>query len=136
MMDKFSTDQLSDLDVFFFYGSGDINLETQSDIMQNLLQSSRSLFYDRSLDSAGIKDFENFPNALTLQILLPYTIVSSISKRNSFTSAQNPDRRVALSQSTIKITNDSQGLGINVLYVPFSNLQNPNVINLPLGVNK
>jgi hypothetical protein len=135
-MDKYSTDQLSDLDTFFYYGKGDINLETQSDLMQNLLQPRRSLFYDRSLDSAGIKDFENFPNALALQVLLPYTIVSSISKRNSFVSSESPDRRVAISQSTIKVSSDKNGLQLNVLYIPFNNLSNPTTINLPLGVQK
>jgi hypothetical protein len=135
-MNTYTNDQLSDVDIFFYYGKSDLDLETRSDIMQNLLQSRRSLFYDRSNDCAGIKDFENYPNTLGLQILLPYSIVDALSKRNFTVSAENLDRRVAVSQSTIKVSSDKNGIGINVFYIPFFNLENPTNLNIPLGVQK
>ena len=68
MPDKIiDTETLRDFDMFFYYGQNDLELETRHDILVNLKQPKRSLFYDRCLDSAGIDDYENKPDGLTIQ---------------------------------------------------------------------
>ena len=134
-------DQLSDFDLFFYYGHSDLNIETKHDVMLNVIQSKRSLFYSRSLDSAGVPNYENYPKGLMLQVLLPYDIVISLSKRNNYVSnGQNgyPDRRIALSQSTIRLEEDknSNGVNVTVLYRPMSDIRISEIVSSPLGQTK
>lgn len=130
--------KLKDFDVFFFYGQNELSLETKSDIMQNIIQPRRTLFYDRDLDSAGITRYENQPNAIALQINLPYDIVISISKRNQFVSAGEqglPDRRVALSQNTIRLNSRGGEVDVTVQYIPLSDFKQTESTNFSLGLS-
>jgi len=120
--------ELKDFDIFFYYGQNDLELETKSDVMANLMQPKRSLFYNRALDSAGVGGYENISEGLTIRVNLPYDIVNSLSKRNQFVSnGENGsrDRRVAVSQSTIKIDFDSSKGNVNmtVLYIPLADFK-------------
>lgn len=127
--------ELSDFDIFFYYGEGDLEIETKSDILMNLLQDKRSLLYNAD-EGAGISAYENFPNANYIRVLLPYLIVDSLSRRNSNVSnGENglPDRRVAVSQSTIFIENSDSHISISVYYVPLTGLQ-PKSIEIKVGV--
>ena len=126
-MEKVDLKVLKDFDIFFYYGQNELEIETKSDLLQNIMQPKRSLFYDRALDSAGIHDFENQPEGLTLRINLPYSIINSLSKRNQFVSSgenNSRDRRIALSQSTIKIENNIKGeINVSVLYIPLADFK-------------
>ena len=126
MMEHQDVEVLKDFDQFFYYGSGDLATEIRSDVLQNLLQRKRSLFYNRSLDSSGVKDYENVPNTIFITIMLPYDIVSSLAKRNSYVSngeGDAPDRRIAISQATIRLRQDGQNLNINVEYINLFDLK-------------
>lgn len=129
---------LKDFDIFFYYGKNKLEIETKSDLMQNLIQSKRSLFYDRSLDSAGVSDYENNPVGLTLRVGLPYDIVKSIGKRNQFVSNGESgyrDRRVAVSQNTIKINTDNNGnVDITILYIPLADFKQTESLSIGLGI--
>ena len=131
---------LSDFDIFFYYGQNELEIETKSDILQNVMQSKRSLFYDRALDSAGINDYENLPEGLTLKINLPYDVVNSIGKRNQFVSnGENGsrDRRVALSQSTIRIEGNNKGnIDITILNIPLADLKQTGSLKVYLGTGE
>lgn len=131
-----SIDVLSDFDMFFYYGQNDLDLETRHDVMLNLMQPKRSLLGNRSLDAAGVSDYENTPTGISLRINLPYDIVSSLSKRNQFVSnGENgsKDRRVAVSQSTVLIKQDIQGnVDVTVLYIPFANFKQTESLSISL----
>lgn len=133
-----SIDVLSDFDLFFYYGQNDLELETKHDVMCNLMQPKRSLLGNRSLDSAGVSDYENKPIGIGIRVNLPFDIVDSLSKRNQYVSNGqngNKDRRVAVSQSTVRIESDKQGtVKITVLFIPFSNFKQTQVLSVPLGV--
>jgi hypothetical protein len=130
-----TVEQFADFDIFFYYGLGDLEIETKSDILQNLIQPKRSLFYNRSYDSSGIKEYENRPNSFALRISIPYDIVTSLSKRNTIVSAGengNPDRRIAVSQATIRVENIKFGTNISVLYIPFANFRQTDQVKFSL----
>jgi hypothetical protein len=134
----FTIEQLADFDMFLYYGSNDLEVETKSDILQNLMQTKRSLFYDRSFDSAGIKDYENRPASLSLRINMPYDIVTSLSKRNSIVSSgegDTPDRRIALSQATIRIEIENGDVKVSVLYIPLADFKQTDQISVLLPTN-
>lgn len=122
-----SIDVLSDFDMFFYYGQNDLDLETRHDVMLNLMQPKRSLLGNRSLDAAGVSDYENTPSGISLRINLPYDIVKSLSKRNQHVSnGENgtKDRRIAVSQSTVLIKQDTQGnVDVTVQYIPLANFK-------------
>ena len=135
MSDIIDNTKITDFDVFFYYGQNDLELETKSDLLVNLLQTKRSLFYDRYYDSAGIDDYENYPEGLTLRINLPFDIVDSVAKRNQIvTNGEDgyKDRRVALSQSTILI-DTKDGVKVTVLYIPLANYNQSESLSVPLG---
>lgn len=130
---------LADFDMFFYYGQNDILDEIQSDINIMLAQPKRSLFYSRSYGAAGVQEYENAPNAVNIAVSVPYDIVKEISKRNSIVSNGQdggPDRRVAISQNTIKIEQDKDTLNIKVLYIPFVSLGTPQVASVDIGGTK
>ena len=128
-------EQLQDFDGFFYYGSGDLEIETKSDILQNLMQSKRSLYYNRYYDSAGIKQYENRPISLFLQINIPYDIVTSIAKRNTVVSSENPDRRVSVSQSTIRIETEKGLVKVSVIYIPLARFNQTDQVTTLLPTN-
>lgn len=133
-----NTGQLKDFDLFFYYGQNDLDTETRHDVLCNLMQPKRSFFYNRSNDSCGITNYENKPVGLSMQVLLPYDIVSSISKRNQYVSNgenESKDRRVAISQSLIKINFGLRGeVDVTVLYIPLATLKQTDVsVSLNIG---
>ena len=128
-------EQLKDLDIFFFYGENDLDLETKSDILLGLIQKKRTMYYNR-LDGAGISNRENSPNALLLQVVGRYDIINWVSLRNTRVSdgSNGPDRRVAVSQKSIKFTPDDKGnIDVAVLYIPLNNIQSTSKVALPIG---
>ena len=131
--------ELKDFDNFFYYGKGDLARETRHDVLLTLVQPSRSLYYSRSLDSAGIDRFENHPNTIVLTVLLPYAVVRALSKRNQFVSngdGDTKDRRVAVSQNLVRVRPEGNtgDLNVNVQYVPLSNLNEGAEVSAPLGI--
>lgn len=138
MAQEFVSDveQYQDFDVFFYYGYNKLEIETRSDIYQNILQPKRSLYYGRNEDSAGAPSYENQPNGLTLQINLPYDIVMSLAKRNQRVSngdGDYPDRRVAVSQSTIRAEAEGSSVRVSVLYIPLANYRQTDVVSTLLN---
>ena len=139
MPDQFlDNNVIDDFDIFFYYGQNELELETRSDLLANLTQAKRSLFYNRNLDSAGIPDYENMPEGLALRINLPYDVVNSLSRRNQFVSnGENGtrDRRVAVSQSTIRIEANSNigNIDITVLYVPLADFKQSESLQFSIG---
>jgi hypothetical protein len=130
---------LQDLDLFFYYGQNDLEIETKSDVLANIMQPKRSLFYNRALDSSGVQDYENMPAGLTLRINLPYDIVNSLSKRNQFVSnGENgsKDRRIALSQATIRTEIDSKlgNVNVTILYIPLADFKQTQNLQFNLGI--
>lgn len=130
---------LKDFDIFFYYGQNELEIETKSDLMSNIMQSKRSLFYNRNLDSAGIQNYENKPESLSMQIGIPYDIVNSISKRNQYvTSGENGnrDRRVAISQTTVRVEINKLGqVDITVLFIPLANFRQSETLQVGLGIS-
>ena len=132
-----SLEESQDFDNFFYYGQGNLEKETESDILSLISQSARSLYYDRFYDSAGIDQFENSPISVIIQVLLPFAIVSAISKRNTITSGDGSsiDRRVAVSQNLISVEKGGDGeVNIQVGYVLFSDINTKQNVSIPLGV--
>ena len=131
-------DQISDIDMFFFYGLNDIDLEIEHDLLYGLLQPKRSLFYFRS-EGAGVEEYENFPSGYFMQVSLRYDMANWVAQRNTRVSDGTkgyPDRRIAVSQATIDIDTLKGNIDVQVLYIPYYNYEKPTVINLAIGVNK
>lgn len=132
--------QLSDFDIFFYYAenSGDIDLEIQSDVLQGMIQPRKQMFYNNQ-EGAGVKEKENSPLSLIMQIGVTVDIVNWISKRNTeVTDGTNNtiDRRVAISQKSIEMQYDSKGeLQIKATYIPFKDAKSPNTASLPVSIN-
>jgi hypothetical protein len=130
--------QFKDFDNFFYYGYGNLEVETKSDILQNIMQPKRSLFYDRSQDSAGIPGYENRPNSLYMQINLPFDIATSLGKRNQVVSngdGDYPDRRIATSQAIIQVKIDKEQTKVTVNYIPLSDFRQTSAISAVLSAN-
>lgn len=116
---------LKDFDNFYYYGQGNTGIETESDIHQIVNQNSRSLYYNRSNDSAGLDEYENSPNTIILSVLIPYNIASALSKRNTYVgNGQNgtKERRIVLSQNSIKVENNENNVDISLFYIALSNV--------------
>jgi hypothetical protein len=127
--------EAQDMDVFFYYGEGDLELETLSDIYSGLIQPERSLFYNRQ-DGCGLSDKENRPLSFVLELSARYNIVKWIGYRNSQLPESNEiDRRVATSQSVIDfVKNDKGEFDVNFGYIPFADISQPKQQQLPLGI--
>ena len=128
-------DSISDVDCFFYYEQIPLDLATQSDLMQGLMQSRRSYFYNRS-GCAGVSDWENHPNNLMLEIKLRYDIANWIHYNNTLIGDGTNgtiDRRVAVSQFSMIIERNTIGeLNIQVLYIPYADYSS--VQSLTTGV--
>jgi hypothetical protein len=138
-MSNFISDisQFKDFDNFFYYGYGNLEIETKSDIFQNIMQPKRSLFYDRDQDSAGISIYENKPNSLYMYVNLPYDIVTSLSKRNQVVSNgdnEYPDRRIATSQSIIEVKIENSQTYVTVNYIPLSDFRQTSAISAVISI--
>ena len=107
----------------------------ESDLMQVLIQPKRSMLYNRQF-GAGIKDRENFPNAVSLQIGLRYDIASAIAYRNTVVSDgtdNTRDRRIASSQFSIEFKQDRGNLDIRVYYFNFVNTKQIRSVDIESG---
>lgn len=127
---------LRNLDLFFYYGKSDLELETEHDLYIGLLQEKRSAFYYRDY-GAGVGEYENAPISLATQVGLRFDIVDFAARRNAVVSDGSngrPDRRVSTSQSAIRVERDGRGeLDVTVLYVPFSNIENVQELTVSTG---
>lgn len=124
-----------DFDVFFYYGEpgSDLELETKSDLFVGLEQPKRSMYYNRR-DGVGLRERENYPNAIAIQIGIKFDIINWIGYRNTLVSDSSPDRRIAASQTSISVKTLKDGnIDVNVLYLPYQNFVNPVQANLPIG---
>ena len=134
---NYDLSELSDFDIFFFYGEPESNLEQeiQSDIMAGVMQAKRSLFYNR-LEGAGLTEKENHPNGLILSILTKYDIAQWGAYRNTQVSDGvdgKPDRRVAISQSSVEILKNEKGeLSVDISYIPFTDFKQTSTVSLPI----
>lgn len=128
--------ELSDINIFFFYGTLDLDLEIESDMAQILHQPKRSLFYNRS-DGCGIPDYENYPNTLLLEIMIRFDVVQGIYWRNQNVgdgTNGTKERRVAISQWSIGTSRTGGNLNLEVNYIPFNRYQSIKSMNLPVGI--
>lgn len=127
--------ELSDIDIFFYYDDGDPSVEIASDLMSGLLQSKRTMFYNRN-EGCGISEKENYPNSINNAIAMKYDIVSWVSKRNTEVSdgtSNTIDKRIAVSQNSINVSRESNGgLNIEILYIPFYDLTRPQNMTIPV----
>lgn len=124
-----------DIDYFFFYGKTSLGEEIDADLRQGLMQPKRSMFYHRSF-GAGITEYENTPQGFALQVSMKYDIATWISKRNlevTDGSDGTRDRRAVTSQSAITIDQGTDGVDVQVLYIPYYNYQKPATISLPVA---
>lgn len=133
MTEELTFEQLSDFDMFFYYGQNDLESENASDLLAGLLQSIRSMFYNRS---EGIDQKENYPNTLILTIGLKYSIINYVGYRNTQVgdgTNNTKDRRIAASQDSIKFDQDNQGnLDVTVYYISFVNYNELKNIKAPV----
>ena len=121
MMKGYPQSSLSDIGILLFWGQLDIDLEIESDLMRGLLQPKRSMFYNRD-DSAGVGDWENYPNSLFMSVNMKYNIADWASRRNTVVgdgTHNTLDRRVAISQSAIIIYQTGSDCDVTVIYIPF-----------------
>ena len=126
---------MTDIDHFFFYGQIEPRSEIEADLRQGLMQEKRSMFYDRTF-GAGVPEYENAPQGLSLQVSLKYDIASWIARRNQEVSDGTNgkrDRRAVTSQNAIQITQSADGVDVNVLYIPFFDYEKPATVTIPVG---
>ena len=120
---NYTLDEMSSWDLFFYYGQNPLDLEIQSDLMLLCLQPDRSLYYN-NLESGGIVGSENFPNTISLQVNLRYSISIAVARKNRFISDGTdgkPERRIAVSQNSIKFDVNRNELDTQILYIPYYN---------------
>lgn len=121
-------------DQFFFYGKGDLHDEAVYDLNELLFQPKRSLFYNRRA-SAGVTEYENNPNGIGLQVFARYEIANAVAYRNSQVSDGSdglPDRRIAVSQTSIGFEQSRENLDIRILYFLYSDYEEPRANSFPL----
>lgn len=126
---------LGSFDNFFYYGKNDFQTEVESDLLQLLIQPKRSMLYNRQM-GAGITSKENFPNTLSLQVMLRYDIISAIAYRNTVVTDGTDgtrDLRIAGSQFAVNFIPKGDNLDIQVLYFSFANTNQVQSINIPSG---
>jgi hypothetical protein len=132
----YSIAMLGDMNIFFGYGQYPLDLETESDIMLELMQPKRSMFYNRSAGS-GVFDYENYPNTLVMEIMIRFDIVKSLYRRNTVCgdgTNGTKECRVALSQSSIEIERDEGNVNVSVGYISYGDFKNLKQVQLPVGV--
>jgi hypothetical protein len=130
-----SFEQISDFDVFFYHGQNELELENESDILWSLIQERRTMYYNRQ---EGIPSVENNPNAISLEVLLRYSISNYLAWRNTQVgdgTNNTKDRRVAVSQNSIIFDRDARkgDLDVIVYYIPYVNFKEPQNIKVPIG---
>jgi len=129
-------DALSDINIFFSYGSLDTELEIEHNLISALLQKERSFYYNRS-DSVGIDSYENHPNNLLLQIYLRFQIASWANLYNGYTgdgTNGSKERRIAVSQFSILFEQENDSLDIDVQYLTFSDYAQIKSLKTSVGI--
>lgn len=132
MADIFNLDQA--WDTFFYYGKGDLDIESRMDLHQIIFQPKRSLYYNRR-ESAGVASYENNPNGLQLQVLMRFDIANAIAYRNSLVvdgTGGQKDRRLAVSQNFIGFESNGENLDVKILYFLFGNYNDVKIFDSPL----
>lgn len=127
-------DQASDFDLVLYYGLNDPQLEIFSDVGEGLLQPRRTLAFYSDF-GAGIVERENYPNAVTQDIFIRLGVAEHFARRNvevsDGTTPGTVDRRVAVSQTSVSIARSAGNLDVGVIYIPFSNFNQPRTIAVP-----
>lgn len=129
-------DEVSDINVFFYYGTLSNELETEHNLMAGLLQPERSLYYNRS-DSVGVDSYENHPNNLMLQIQLRFQIANWVNFYNTYTgdgTNGSKERRLAISQFSIEFEQSEDNLDVNILYIPFADYTQMKSVKTSVGI--
>jgi len=129
-------DEVSDINVFFFYGNLSDELETEHNLMAGLLQPERSFYYNRS-DSVGVDSYENHPNSLMLQIQLRFQIANWVNFYNTYTgdgTGGSRERRLAISQFSILFEQSNDNLDVNILYIPFADYTQLKSVKTSVGI--
>lgn len=129
-------DEVSDINVFFYYGNLSNELETEHNLMTGLLQPERSLYYNRS-DSVGVDSYENHPNNLMLQIQLRFQIANWVNFYNTYTgdgTGGSRERRLAISQFSILFEQANDNLDVNILYIPFADYTQLKSVKTSVGI--
>ena len=124
----------SSWDIFFFYGKNDLDLESQYDLYEMLLQPKRSLYFFRR-GSAGVSEYVNNPNGIDLQVFARFEIANAIAYRNTIVSrGENgtKDRRIAVSQTSIGFESKNDELNVRILYFLFADYETPKSNSFPL----
>jgi len=130
--------ELGDMDIFFYHGQNDLELEIEHDIISGLIQPKRSLFYNRA-DGAGIGEYEGHPNTIIMEVGLKYDMINWIARRNQIVGDGNSgtkDRRVVASQNSIKTIRTGDRIDIQLLYIPIYKIDQPVVTSIPIGGSK
>lgn len=125
----------SSSDFFFYYGQGDLLEESKHDLWELLIQPRKSFFYNRQ-EGGGVSDYENYPNAISLQVGLRLSIASAVAYRNSLVTDNftGKDRRIAVSQNYIYFSSDGLGqLDIEIQFFMYSDYKNRQKINTSIG---
>lgn len=128
-------EEVSDINVFFYYGLLSDELEREHNLMAGVLQPERSFYYNRS-DSVGITSYENHPNNLMLQIKLRFAIANWVNFYNSYTgdgSNGTKERRMAISQFSILFEQSSDSINLDLYYIPFSDYSQLKSVKLGIG---
>ena len=118
-------------DTFFYYGQGDLYEESIYDLYEVLLQPKRSFYYYRK-GAAGINEYENNPNGLSLQILARFEIASTIAYRNTLVSNgenSSTDRRIVVSQNAISFQVKDSDLNVHIDWFLYKDYQYPKSAN-------
>ena len=129
-------DEVSDINVFFYYGNLSAELETEHNLMAGLLQPERSFYYNRS-DSVGVDSYENHPNNLLLQIQLRFQIANWVNFYNTYTgdgTNGSRERRLAISQFSIEFEQSEDNLDVNILYIPFADYTQMKSVKTSVGI--
>lgn len=122
-------------DYFFYYDESSLDDMNELNLTQGLMQPRRTLYYFRQ-EGAGVQESENLPNSLGLFISLRYNIVKWIAYMNDYVTDGDegfPDRRLAVSQEFITISQKGQEVDVDVFYIPFNNYKNPLNITVQIG---
>ena len=121
---------------FFYAGQVPISDEVNDDVLVGIVQSKRSMFYNRGY-GAGVADYENTPMTFSTFVALRYEVAKWLATRNSVvTNGQNgyPDRRAVTSQDLVTVTQDSESsLTILVQYILMADLTRKQSVSVPIG---
>jgi hypothetical protein len=122
-------------DVFFFHDSMDVSKQIEADLLTGLVQSKRSLFYNRNY-GCDIPAMENKPVSMIQQVLGAFGAINLIGLRNMRVSNGtngNPDRRVASSQDKVTVETVGSEINISVGYVELRDLSQMRETSTPIG---